>query len=640
MSMEDYRKALKQGQKTFRACVARGQHPYPQVLDDILENANIERAEPLGVVDVPMELIVGTKTAGRKRAFARDFMPLLPEKSEFAVKWVTLCRAQVQEGIRDPIVAYEFLNRFYVQEGNKRVSVLKYFGAASIPATVTRLVPRPTDTLENRMYYEFMGFYAAAGINYLEFSRPGSYARLLAALGKKPGQKWTVEERQYFASLYIPFRRVFQALGGEKLDLTAGDALLAFLNVYPYREALAMSGDQLRDRLERMWPEVAVLAEPDGIELSLSAPAVQPQPLLARLLPAGRGPLRCAFLYERTPTESAWTYGHEFGRSQVQQTLAGRVETKAYFDVKVGENDDAMLEQAIAEGCSVVFTTTPKLMGAALRAAVAHPTVQVFNCSLNMKHPQVRTYYGRIYEAKFILGAIAGALCDDGKVGYLASYPIYGMTAGVNAFALGVQMTNPRARVYLEWTSSQGPDAKERFAGEGVRLVCGQDARAPGEARPAGLYRYQDEQHVQLAAPFWHWGAFYEMILQRLLAGGLKDAEPERGPHAFNYWWGMSSGVIDVLLSRKLPLGPRQLARLLRSDICCGVYDPFTGPLLAQGGRAVLPREGARLTPEQILRMDWLCDNVVGHIPAFEELIDAAKPLVRLQGVLPGEGQA
>ena len=41
-----------------------------------------------------------------------------------------------------PIVAYEFMNQYYVQEGNKRVSVLKYVGAFSITASVTRLIPK------------------------------------------------------------------------------------------------------------------------------------------------------------------------------------------------------------------------------------------------------------------------------------------------------------------------------------------------------------------------------------------------------------------------------------------------------------------------------------------------------------------
>ena len=51
--------------------------------------------------------------------------------------------------------------------------------------------------------------------------------------------------------------------------------------------------------------------------------------------------------------------------------------------------------------------------------------------------PASRTYYGRIYEAKFITGAIAGAMAQNNRIGYIASYPIFGVPASINAFALG-----------------------------------------------------------------------------------------------------------------------------------------------------------------------------------------------------------
>ena len=128
--LEDYKNALKSGQRAYRACVARGQSPYLAVLDDILVNVNIVSQEPLGLVEIPAESIVGTKTSGRHTAFAPNFMPLLEADTEFAAKWSNLCEAHLEEGIHTPIIAFEFMNRFYVQEGNKRVSVLKYYGPA------------------------------------------------------------------------------------------------------------------------------------------------------------------------------------------------------------------------------------------------------------------------------------------------------------------------------------------------------------------------------------------------------------------------------------------------------------------------------------------------------------------------------
>lgn len=69
-------------------------------------------------------------------------MPILRENTEFAYKWASLSESHVNEGIREPVKAYEYMNEFYIEEGNKRVSVLKYYDAVSVPGIVTRILPR------------------------------------------------------------------------------------------------------------------------------------------------------------------------------------------------------------------------------------------------------------------------------------------------------------------------------------------------------------------------------------------------------------------------------------------------------------------------------------------------------------------
>ena len=136
----------------------RGSYPYLQVLEEILSHTDTVSEVPLGLVQIPIDLIVGTYAVGRRTAFAPNFMPLLNPGTEFAYKWASLCDSHLSEGIRDPIKAYEFMNRFYVVEGNKRVSVLKYFDAVTIPGIVTRIIPKRTDEKENKIYYEFWIF--------------------------------------------------------------------------------------------------------------------------------------------------------------------------------------------------------------------------------------------------------------------------------------------------------------------------------------------------------------------------------------------------------------------------------------------------------------------------------------------------
>ena len=144
MSFEDYNKALKLGKKEYQARVMQGRKPTLPILDELLPAKGSYPEVPLGLVQIPAEQIVGTKTEGRSNAFAANFMPILTDKSEFAMKWASLSTSHVEEGIREPIKAYEYMNQFYVVEGNKRVSVMKFFDVVSIPGTVTRIIPERT----------------------------------------------------------------------------------------------------------------------------------------------------------------------------------------------------------------------------------------------------------------------------------------------------------------------------------------------------------------------------------------------------------------------------------------------------------------------------------------------------------------
>mgnify|MGYP002774354864 FL=1 len=124
MSYADYIQASKLGKKDYQSKLMEGKSPTLEVLDDILHTTKDYREVSLGLVEIPLDQIVGTKTAARSSSFSSNFMPILDASSEFATKWSVLCDAQAEEGIKDPITAYEYMNKFYVLEGNKRVSVL------------------------------------------------------------------------------------------------------------------------------------------------------------------------------------------------------------------------------------------------------------------------------------------------------------------------------------------------------------------------------------------------------------------------------------------------------------------------------------------------------------------------------------
>lgn len=626
-ALADYNKALRLGKREGKSL---------PVLDDILKEKKITAAReiPLGLVQIPSEQLVGTKTAGRSAAFSKSFYPLLKDSTEFAGKWMELYKAHLTEGIREPIKAYEFMNKFYVEEGNKRVSVLKYFDAVSIPGMVTRIVPPRTDEKENRIYYEFMEFYNLSQINYIWFSQEGSFAKLQRLVGKRPDEFWNDDDKLNFSSIFSRFSSEYEANGGDKLPITTGDAFLYFIQLYDYASLDQMTSTELKEKLIKSWEEFKLLTTEESLELQMdpNTEGESKKNIFARLIPVSTPKLHVAFIHEKTAETSGWTYAHELGRMHLQQAFEDQISTACY-DQATEEIADDLLLQAIAEGNNLIFTTSPPLLKASLKAAIEHPEVKILNCSLNTSHKYIRTYYARMYEAKFLMGAIAGAMSQNGKIGYIADYPIFGMTANINAFALGAKMVNPRAKIYLEWSTLKDHNVAESFAKNEVHYISGQDMIIPGEAsRHFGLFRDSDDAPLNLAMPIWHWGKFYEQMIRNIMDGSWKYDDTSDSTKGLNYWWGMSAGIIDVICSKHLPIGTMRLVNLLKQTICKGDFNPFSGILYSQEG-VVQKSANKVMSPEEIIRMDWLAENVIGYIPKMDDLIDKAKPVVLLQGI-------
>lgn len=636
MGKEDYSKAFKLGKKDYQARMLRGEKPILQVLDDILPERDAYSEMPLGLVQIPIEQVVGTKTVARSSSFAGNFMPILRESSEFAAKWARLSDSHVEEGIREPIKAYEYMHKFYVVEGNKRVSVMKYFGAVSIQGHVTRIVPKPADSKENKIYYEFMDFYQVAPINYIWFTREGSYDKLQEAVGKAPKERWTEEELLEFSSVYTRFSAEYKAKGGGKLNIALGDAFLAFITLYDYDVIAQKTTSELQELIGKSWEEFVILEEHSGIDLKMK-PNQKKKSLFSLLPIYVPRKLKIAFIYEKTPGTSAWAYAHELGRLHLEQRFPEEVNTVCYENV-TQKNIDSILEEAIHTGCDLIFTTTPPFAQASVKAAIANPKVRILNCSLNTSHRYIRTYYSRMYEAKFLMGAIAGAIAENNRLTYIADYPIYGSIANINAFALGAKMINPRAKVFLEWSAKKEVDIEEKIRENGSSCVSGRDLVIPEEAsRFFGIYHIEDGHSRNLAMPLWHWGKFYEQLIWAIMAGTWKYDDNPSVKKAINYWWGMSEGVIDVVFSKYLPIGTKRLVELLKATISTEVFNPFSGILYSQNG-VVLEQSDQSLSPEEIMTMDWLAENVVGIIPGKEELKEQAEPVVKQQGVKKKEG--
>ncbi|MDD3797466.1 MAG: BMP family ABC transporter substrate-binding protein, partial [Lachnospiraceae bacterium] len=603
MTYEDYTRALKLGVKSYRNAISKGEYPYLPALDELLERVEVQTEAYLGLVDIPLDQIVGTKTAGRQNSFAANFMPLMSENTEFAMKWINLYEHQIDMGVRDPIVAYEFMNKFYVMEGNKRVSVFKYLDSSSIEGTVTRIIPKPTEEPENRIYYEFLDFYKKAPINYIWFTKEGSFARLQKAVGKGPDEVWSEDDKKDFSSVYTEFSRIFENKSAKNMTITTGDAFLLYLSLYPYQKLLQKGRAEMRDDIERLWGEFLVLNHRPETALVMEPSENTERNLFVRFLSTGSRQLRISFIHDKNPQNSSWTYGHELGRMHLNQIFGEQIETDSYLLESSRLDVSALIEAAIEDGSHIIFTTNQKFLEASLKAALEHPEVKILNCSLNRPYRALRTYYGRMYEAKFLIGMIAGAMCENDRIAYAADFPIYGSLANINAFARGAKMTNPRAKIYLNWSSALDQSMSRTMEENKITVISDTDMIRPSSvSRNFGLRMEKNGQFVKLATPIWNWGKFYEKIIRDILKGNWDKGPDVKERKALNYWWGISGNIIDVIFSQNLPNELRILIETMRNEIFNERFHPFGGILTQQNGRMIGTKDSC-LSPEEIITM-------------------------------------
>ena len=629
-AVEEYAKALKEGQKEYKECIQKALDPNPAVLDEILSPEAADTCVNVGLVNVPIHRIVGTKTAGRVSAFTPTFRPLLEADTEFANKWISLCADHLgDEGIREPIQCFEYLGNFYVQEGNKRVSVLRHFGAPRIAAQVKRVVPVMDESPKMKAYGEFLEFYKLTGLYDVLYTTPGSYSKLLAAMGYSSEQLWTEEERRHFRAYFYYFTEAMEAVGTGRELPQPEDALLLWLQMHSFEDLGKLTASELKKTITQLWPNLLAASE--------SQPVVKTEPpeeksKIVQIL-KGVDYLNVAFIHRDSWDTSHWTKAHETGRKYLEKAMGKSVTTQVYQNANTPQEAETLIDRAVEAGASVVFTTAPQLIGPTMKGSVKYPKVRFLNCSLNQPYASVKTYYSRMYEAKFITGAIAGAMSKDGRIGYIGDYPILGVPAAINAFALGAQLTNPNAKIQLKWSCLPGNPTMELLS-DGIRVISNRDT--PGENQMVtefGTYLADEDGHLRsLSSPCWVWGQFYEQVVRSIMNGNWEE---EKTGKIVNLWWGMRSGVIDVTLSPGLPEGVRLLGNLLKKELCAGNLDPFARKILDQQGN--VRNDGtAAFAPMELMNMDWLCENVEGSLPRFDQVLPMARPMMELLGFQSG----
>ncbi|MBO6107809.1 MAG: hypothetical protein J6P16_00205 [Eubacterium sp.] len=612
---EAYGDARRRAEDAVKKAKRENKDPYLPVLDEMVSQSDIKKEVPLGLLELPLSRIVGNKERGRNNAFANNFMPLLEYGSEFSLKWSSLHDSVMKEGVRDAIRVYEYMNDYYVQEGNKRVSVSMYCGSEFLVCDVIRLLPVPADTREYQVYQDYLRFYDVSGNYLIILSEPGSYRKLADLIGQDMDTKWTDDAKRDLKSAFYRFRRQYLKQFPEDGEKGTGDAFFMYLMLFPFKTLLDDTDDQISRNIRISSAEIRVRMNFAGVlTLSQVPDAAQTVSGLKKLLTGKRGytqtkPLSVGFIYDCDIERSRWVDLHEAGRLYVEEMTDSNVVTASYI---AGEGPDGVweaLERAAADKCEVIFTVAEDMLPDAKRMAIEHPELKILNCSTGQISPSVRCYHGRFYEASFLAGVLAADLLlgredrAEKKIGYIRRISD---NTNINAFAIGASLIDPECRIIA--MTEDADVSTGTFAEHGISFIADIEySTGKGVLSRPGLYELKDGKSVYIGTPFYQWGKYYVMIVQSVLSGAWDINELLKEHQAANYWFGLNTGVVDIR-PVKLPYTTGKLLSMMKNSIVNG-YDPFDGEIHTKDG-VFKSSASDKVTADMLINMNWLNENI------------------------------
>jgi len=321
--------------------------------------------------------------------------------------------------------------------------------------------------------------------------------------------------------------------------------------------------------------------------------------------------VKAGFIYVGPVGDAGWTYSHDQGRKEMEKLAY--VEPSTYIEsVPEGAESARVINGLVRRGANLVFTTSFGYMDATLEVASKNKDVVFMHCSGYKSAENVGTYFGRMYEPRYLSGIVAGKMSKKNVIGYVAAFPIPEVIRGINAFTLGVRSVNPNAVVKVVWTQTWFDPGLELDVGADV-LAMHQDAPATlqaAEARGAYVIGYNSDMRefapkAFLTAPVWNWSAVYSKVAEEVKNGTWKSEQ---------IWWGMNKGLVALApMSAAVPAEVQKLVTEKTSAIVAGKLHPFTGPIKDQAGKVVVAA-GKVPADGDLLSMNYFVEGVQGTI--------------------------
>ena len=325
--------------------------------------------------------------------------------------------------------------------------------------------------------------------------------------------------------------------------------------------------------------------------------------------------LKAGFIYPAPVGDAGWANAHDRGRKSIAEMP--EVTTTCIESVPEGPVSEAVVQNLAQQGCRVVFAASFGYMDSVVKVARQFPDTIFMHCSGYKRDRNVGTYFGRIHEAEYLAGIVAGSMTKSNHIGFVGAHPIAEVIRNINAFTLGVRSVNPSATVRIAWTRTWFDPAKEKRVAMSLLEtdidVLAQHQDSPAcqlAAREKGKYSIGYNTDMSAFAPeahltsaIWNWAPLYRYIVEEIRNGTWKSQD---------LWWGLDKGVVDIA-----PFGPmvpqeiRDTVLARKAEIMAGKLHVFTGPIQDQDGVSRLP-SGAVMSDADMLGMTWLVEGVEG----------------------------
>ncbi len=334
---------------------------------------------------------------------------------------------------------------------------------------------------------------------------------------------------------------------------------------------------------------------------------------------AAQDKTKVCFVHVGSKTDGGWTQAHDIGRQQLQEHFGDKIETPYLENVPEGPDAERAIERMARSGCAIVFTTSFGFMDATLKVAEKFPDVKFEHATGYKTAANVATYNSRFYEGRFINGQIAGKMSKTGVAGYIASFPIPEVVAGINAFLHGARTVNPDFKLKVIWVNTwfdpgKEADAAKALFDQGVDILTQHtDTTAPMQvAEERGMKAFGQASDMiaagptaQLSSSVDTWAPYYIKRTQAVLDGTWTSVQ------TFD---GLKDGILSMAPYTNMPDDVKAMAMDTEAKIKSGELKPFTGPINKQDGSAWL-KEGESADDGTILGMNFYIEGVDDKLP-------------------------